>query len=163
MGLPQGTVTFLFTDLEGSTRRWEAHPELMRDALARHDAIVRGAVESHGGVVFSTMGDGMAAVFASARDAARSPSQSPDPALILVSSRLSAWTAQRPAGRTGKSAHPHGSDLHAGPSAPIRSVIVRADFQCACLSRCAIQGLGIAVSQTLDRTGASSPDPDSSG
>ena len=47
MGLPQGTVTFLFTDLEGSTRRWEAHPQEMRDALARHDAIVRGAVESH--------------------------------------------------------------------------------------------------------------------
>jgi predicted ATPase/class 3 adenylate cyclase len=69
MGLPQGTVTFLFTDLEGSTRRWEAHPQQMRDALARHDAIVRGAVESHHGVVFSTMGDGMAAVFASARDA----------------------------------------------------------------------------------------------
>ena len=44
-GLPQGTVTFLFTDLEGSTRRWEAHPAEMRDALARHDAIVRGAVE----------------------------------------------------------------------------------------------------------------------
>ena len=41
----------------------------MRDALARHDAIVRGTVESRGGVVFSTMGDGMAAVFASARDA----------------------------------------------------------------------------------------------
>ena len=71
MGLPQGTVTFLFTDLEGSTRRWEAHPAQMREALARHDAIVRGAVESHGGVVFSTMGDGMAAVFASARDAVR--------------------------------------------------------------------------------------------
>jgi predicted ATPase/class 3 adenylate cyclase len=69
MGLPQGTVTFLFTDLEGSTRRWEAHPAEMKDALARHDAIVRGAVEAHGGVVFSTMGDGMAAVFASARDA----------------------------------------------------------------------------------------------
>ena len=71
MGLPQGTVTFLLTDLEGSTRRWEAHPGEMRDALARHDTIVRGAVEAHGGVVFSTMGDGMAAVFASARDAVR--------------------------------------------------------------------------------------------
>ena len=69
MGLPQGTVTFLFTDLEGSTRRWEAHPEEMKDALARRDGIVRGAVQSHGGMVFSTMGDGMAAVFASARDA----------------------------------------------------------------------------------------------
>jgi class 3 adenylate cyclase len=71
LGLPQGTVTFLFTDLEGSTRRWEAHPREMRAALARHDTIVRGAVESHSGVVFSTMGDGMAAVFASARDAVR--------------------------------------------------------------------------------------------
>ena len=69
--LPQGTVTFLFTDLEGSTRRWEAYPAEMKDALARHDAIVRGAVESHDGVVFSTMGDGMAAVFASAREAVR--------------------------------------------------------------------------------------------
>ena len=45
MGLPQGTVTFLFTDLEGSTRRWEGHPQEMREALARHDAIVRGAVD----------------------------------------------------------------------------------------------------------------------
>ena len=71
MGLPHGTVTFLFTDLEGSTRLWEAHPREMRDALARHDTIVRGAVESHGGAVFSTTGDGMAAVFASARDAVR--------------------------------------------------------------------------------------------
>jgi predicted ATPase/class 3 adenylate cyclase len=70
-GLPQGTVTFLFTDLEGSTRRWEEHPAEMKDALARHNAIVQGAVESHDGVVFSTMGDGMAAVFASAREAVR--------------------------------------------------------------------------------------------
>ena len=69
--LPQGTVTFLFTDMEGSTRLWEEHPQEMRDALARHNTIVRAAVESHGGVVFSTMGDGMAAVFASARDAVR--------------------------------------------------------------------------------------------
>jgi predicted ATPase/class 3 adenylate cyclase len=69
--LPQGTVTFLFTDLEGSTRLWEAHPGEMREALARHNTIVRGAVESHGGVVFSTMGDGLAAVFASAREAVR--------------------------------------------------------------------------------------------
>jgi predicted ATPase/class 3 adenylate cyclase len=71
MGLPQGTVTFLFTDLEGSTRRWEAHPREMKDALARHNTIVHGAVQSHGGVVFSTMGDGLAAVFALARDAVR--------------------------------------------------------------------------------------------
>ena len=44
--LPSGTVTFLFTDLEGSTRLWEEHPEAMRGALARHDAILRDAVEA---------------------------------------------------------------------------------------------------------------------
>jgi predicted ATPase/class 3 adenylate cyclase len=71
MGLPQGTVTFVFTDLEGSTRRWEADRTAMAAALARHDAIVREAVGAHGGTVFSTMGDGMAAVFPSARDAIR--------------------------------------------------------------------------------------------
>ncbi len=47
--LPTGTVTFLFTDLEGSTRLWEEHPDAMRPALARHDEIVRSAIESHGG------------------------------------------------------------------------------------------------------------------
>ena len=45
--LPSGTVTFLFTDLEGSTRLWEEHPEAMREALARHDEILRDAVEMH--------------------------------------------------------------------------------------------------------------------
>jgi len=64
--LPSGTVTFLFTDLEGSTRLWEAHPETMPGALVRHDEILHNAIERHGGVVFSEMGDGMAAVFASA-------------------------------------------------------------------------------------------------
>ena len=67
--LPTGTVTFLFTDLEGSTRLWEQKPEAMRAALARHDAILRHAIGEHHGVVFSTMGDGMAAAFASAPDA----------------------------------------------------------------------------------------------
>jgi hypothetical protein len=43
--LPTGTVTFLFTDLDGSTRLWEEHPDAMRDALARHDEILRDAVE----------------------------------------------------------------------------------------------------------------------
>ena len=47
--LPTGTVTFLFTDLEGSTRLWEEHPDAMRGALARHDEILRDAVEKHDG------------------------------------------------------------------------------------------------------------------
>ena len=67
--LPTGTVTFLFTDLESSTRLWQEHVEAMKPALARHDEILRGAVEAHGGVVFSTMGDGVAAVFANASGA----------------------------------------------------------------------------------------------
>ncbi len=62
--LPRGSVTFLFTDIEGSTRRWEADPEVMNAALVSHDDVLRGAVESHGGVVFKHMGDGMIAVFA---------------------------------------------------------------------------------------------------
>jgi predicted ATPase/class 3 adenylate cyclase len=69
--LPTGTVTFLFTDIEGSTRLWEEHSESMKKAIARHDEIVRGAIERNQGVVFSTMGDGMAAAFVSAPDALR--------------------------------------------------------------------------------------------
>ena len=61
--LPTGTVTFLFTDLEGSTRQWEEHPETMGMALARHDEILREAVEGQGGVVVKTTGDGIHAAF----------------------------------------------------------------------------------------------------
>lgn len=56
-------TTFLFTDIEGSTRLWEQEPERMRHALARHDAIVRGAVDSHGGSVVKMTGDGVHAAF----------------------------------------------------------------------------------------------------
>ena len=45
--LPSGTVTFLFTDIEGSTRLWEQHPEAMRPALARHDEVLREGVAAH--------------------------------------------------------------------------------------------------------------------
>jgi predicted ATPase/class 3 adenylate cyclase len=65
--LPIGTVTFLFTDLEGSTRLWEEDADAMRVAVARHDALLNDAIARHGGVVFSNMGDGMAAAFASAQ------------------------------------------------------------------------------------------------
>jgi predicted ATPase len=62
-------VTFLFTDIEGSTRLWEEHPEAMRESLARHDRLLRSAVEAHRGHVFSTGGDGFAAAFQRAADA----------------------------------------------------------------------------------------------
>jgi class 3 adenylate cyclase len=64
-----GTVTFLFTDLVGSSRLWEEHPEVMKGALARHDVILRDAVEGHGGQVVKTTGDGLHAAFAVAPDA----------------------------------------------------------------------------------------------
>ena len=67
--LPTGTVTFLFTDLEGSTRLWQEHPEAMKPALARHDEIVRDAIEGHGGFVVKTTGDGFHAAFATAHEA----------------------------------------------------------------------------------------------
>jgi class 3 adenylate cyclase len=62
---PSGVVTFLFTDVEGSTRRWEADADAMRAALAAHDEVLRTAIEAYGGFVFSHTGDGMAAAFAS--------------------------------------------------------------------------------------------------
>jgi predicted ATPase/class 3 adenylate cyclase len=62
--LPAGTVTFLFTDLEGSTRLLEAHPAAYRDAVARHHALLQEAVAAHGGAVFETVGDAAYAAFA---------------------------------------------------------------------------------------------------
>jgi predicted ATPase len=58
-------VTFLFTDVEGSTRRWEADAESMRAALAAHDEVLRRAIEVHGGWLFKHTGDGVCAAFAS--------------------------------------------------------------------------------------------------
>jgi predicted ATPase/class 3 adenylate cyclase len=67
--LPTGTVTFLFTDLEGSTRLWEEQPGAMQVVLARHDEILREAIGAHGGQVVKSTGDGMLSVFASAHGA----------------------------------------------------------------------------------------------
>src|SRR6187402_2924814 len=67
--LPSGTVTFLFTDIEGSTALWEGQPEAMRVALARHDALIRAAIREHGGHVVKTTGDGFHAAFSRATDA----------------------------------------------------------------------------------------------
>jgi LuxR family maltose regulon positive regulatory protein len=67
--LPTGTVTFLFTDIAGSTQLWEQYTQEMADALARHDTILREAIAAHAGVVFKTIGDGVCAVFARAADA----------------------------------------------------------------------------------------------
>jgi len=62
---PSGVVTFLFTDVEGSTRRWEADADAMRAALVVHDKVVRTAIEAYDGFLFSHTGDGFVAAFAS--------------------------------------------------------------------------------------------------
>lgn len=62
-------MTFLFTDVEGSTRRWEADADEMRAALAVHDQVLRRAVEAHGGWLFKHTGDGVCAAFTSPRSA----------------------------------------------------------------------------------------------
>jgi predicted ATPase/class 3 adenylate cyclase len=69
VGAPSGTVTFLFTDIEGSTALWESAPDATRAALVSHDSILREAIEAHFGHVFATGGDGFAAAFARAGDA----------------------------------------------------------------------------------------------
>ncbi len=66
---PHGRVTFLFTDVEGSTRLWEEFPAAMRAALAAHDRILRSVIEAYDGYVFSTAGDAFSAAFWTAGEA----------------------------------------------------------------------------------------------
>ena len=68
-GLPSGTVTFLFTDVVGSSGLWESVPSVMATVIARHDSILRGAIDAGGGHVFASGGDGVAAVFGRADEA----------------------------------------------------------------------------------------------
>ena len=67
--LPTGMVTFLFTDIEDSTRLWEEQPDTMRQALAHHDTSLRNAIDAHSGFIVKTTGDGVLAVFGVAPDA----------------------------------------------------------------------------------------------
>ncbi len=68
LDLPTGTVTFLFTDIQGSTRLWQSYPHKMKEALACHDTILREAIEANNGRVFKTVGDSFCAVFDTAMD-----------------------------------------------------------------------------------------------
>ncbi len=69
LSLPTGTVTFLFSDIEGSTQRWEQHRAAMDAAVKRHDALMRSAIEQHNGFVFKTVGDAFCVAFARVSDA----------------------------------------------------------------------------------------------
>ena len=63
MSLPEGTLTFVFTDIEGSTRQWDLHPQQMDPALQLHDAVLTEIIQKHAGHVIKGMGDGILAVF----------------------------------------------------------------------------------------------------
>ena len=67
--LPTGTVTFLFTDIEGSTRLLEQHGERFADMLAQHRRVLREAWQRHGGIEVDTQGDAFFVAFARASDA----------------------------------------------------------------------------------------------
>ena len=66
---PTGTITFLFSDIEGSTKKWEQQPDAMRVALASHDRLLRQAFEAAGGFVFKTIGDAFCVAFDTPHDA----------------------------------------------------------------------------------------------
>ncbi|MBA2278327.1 MAG: adenylate/guanylate cyclase domain-containing protein, partial [Chloroflexia bacterium] len=87
--LPSGTVTFLFTDIEGSTRLWERNPDAMWIAIGRHNAILDAAIAAHAGSHFKSIGDAYAVAF---RDA---------PAAVAVADMAQRALAAEPWGETG--------------------------------------------------------------
>ena len=105
MTVPASPITFLFTDIEGSTKLWEQHPEAMRLALARHDALMREAVTERRGRVFKTIGDAFCVAFTSAPDALA--------AALTVQTALSRLAA----GRDAAPARPHGPPHRPGGGA----------------------------------------------
>jgi len=90
--LPSGTVTFLFTDIEGSTRLWQSHPEAMRQALSRHDASVAQIIDQQEGALVKSRGEGdsLFAVFARATDAVAAA------ATLQLAFSAEPWPAQTP-------------------------------------------------------------------
>src|SRR5437879_6982567 len=89
---PVGTVTVLFTDMEGSTRSWERHPAETQTALKRHDEIVATTIEAHGGAIILERGEGdsVFAVFARASDAVAAACE------MQRALRQESWPAQVP-------------------------------------------------------------------
>ena len=105
--LPTGTVTFLFTDIEGSTRLWQQYPEPMKNALVRHHALLQQAIESAGGYVFQIVGDAFCAAFHTASEGV---------AAALAAQRT---LTSEPWGETGSirvrmALHTGTADLHVG-------------------------------------------------
>jgi class 3 adenylate cyclase len=104
---PSGTVTFLFADIEGSTRLWERYPDAMPAALAQHDDLLRAAVQSSGGHLVKTTGDGLFAVFGRADSAVAA-------ALAAQNSLASATWGATGRLRVRMGVHTGHSEFHAG-------------------------------------------------
>ena len=111
--VPSGTVTFLFTDIEGSTAWWERAPAATAVAIQRHDELLRTAIERHGGFVFATGGDAFAAAFsragealAAAVDAQRAVAAEVWPAPVEIHVRWASTQARRRNDRRTTSARP---------------------------------------------------------
>jgi len=99
MSIPSGTVTLLFSDIEGSTFLWENAPEEMAVALERHDHVMRHAMDANGGYVFKTVGDAFCVAFSTAHDALRAALESqrslasePWPPDALINARMALHT-----------------------------------------------------------------------
>jgi class 3 adenylate cyclase len=126
--LPTGTVTFLFTDIEGSTGRWEAHPTAMKAALDQHDALLRAAITAQAGRVFQSAGDSLVAAFAS-----------PGPALAAaLAGQRALLAAQWPAALGAIRVR---MALHTGP-AELRDGAYHAEFTLNRLARLLAAGHG---------------------
>ena len=103
--LPSGNVTFLFTDIEGSTRLWERDPAAMRVAVERHNAILDEAIAAHGGSHFKSIGDAYAVAFADA------------PAAVAVAATAQRALAAEPWGKVGELRVRMA--IHAGEATPV--------------------------------------------
>ncbi len=130
-----GIVTLLFTDIEGSTQKWEQQPERMADALARHDVLLRAAVEAHRGRVIKTTGDGIYAAFAEAIHGVE--------AAIAIQQSVA-----DPAATAGM-ALPVRCGLHAGPALERDNDLFGSSINRAARIMCLAHGGQVLVSQAV--------------
>jgi class 3 adenylate cyclase len=99
-------VTFLFTDIEGSTRRWEADATAMRAERAAHDEVLHTVIEAHDGFLFSYSGDGVVAAFASPTSAANAADPAAVPDAVAAVLFLTQQPGKSPGGIVGETVAP---------------------------------------------------------
>jgi class 3 adenylate cyclase len=97
---------FPFTDIEGSTRRWESDAAAMRSALLAHDDVLRTAIEAHDGFLFSRTGDGVVAAFASPTSAANAADPAAVPDAVAAVLFITQQPGKSPAGIVGETVAP---------------------------------------------------------